>query len=59
VRDALLQWNLILIEQNFGEKNEAPWDDATWDFQCGRTRSITNGVPSNHKISEFVDWGSG
>jgi hypothetical protein len=29
------------LSKILGEKNEAPCDNATWDFECGRSRSIT------------------
>jgi hypothetical protein len=63
-RNYLLRaWRKMTVKSNtklskiLGEKNEAPCDGVTWNFECGRSRSITR-VPSNHKISELIDWGS-
>ena len=33
-----------------GEKNEAPSDDAASDFECGRSRSITEGFLPTLKL---------
>jgi len=32
------------------EKNEAPYDDAASDFECGRSRSITKGFLPTIKL---------
>ncbi len=37
-----------------GEKNEAPCDDATSDFECGRSRSITKGFLPTIKLVIYL-----
>jgi hypothetical protein len=42
-----------------GEKNEAPCDDATWNFECGRSRSITKGFLPTIKLVNLSTGGRG
>ena len=56
-RNYLLRaWRKRTVKSNtklskiLGEKNEAPCDDATWNFECGRSRSITKGFLPTIKL---------
>ena len=56
-RNYLLRaWRKRTVKSNtklskiLGEKNEAPCDDATSDFECGRSRSITKGFLPTIKL---------
>jgi hypothetical protein len=38
------------LSKILGAKNEAPCDDATWDFECGMSRSITKALIPTIKL---------
>jgi hypothetical protein len=39
------------LSKILGEKNEAPCDNATWNFERGRSRSITKGLLPTIKLN--------